>query len=139
MNCEQARQTLLDSLDGSITAELRLAIENHIATCEACQSFAEAQRAIDVRLTAAVPAVSLSSTFRRSLQQKLNNPLVPSWPESLPDIAHLTGCAVAIAVLLLVFPQFSRVVVLAGTGFTAVTYFLQAVLRTSFETVDDRL
>jgi len=74
MNCEQARQTLLDSLDGSITAELRLAIENHIATCEACQSFAEAQRAIDVRLTAAVPA-SLSSTFRRSLRQKLNDPL----------------------------------------------------------------
>jgi len=137
MNCEQVRQTLLDSLDGPITAELRLLIENHIATCEACRRFAEVQRTIDVRLTAAVPVASLSSGFRRSLQQKLNYPLVPSWPESLPDVAHLAGCGLAIVLLLFVMPQYSRTVLLAGAGFTAITYFLQAVLRSSLENLEN--
>jgi anti-sigma factor RsiW len=136
MNCEQARQTLLDSLDGPITAELRLLVENHIATCEACRRFAEVQRTIDARLTAAVAVASLSSRFRRSLQQKLNDPLVPSWPESLPDVAHLAGCGLAIMLLLLVMPQYSSTVLLAGTGFTAITYFLQAVLRSSLENLE---
>ena len=95
-----------------------------------------AQRTIDARLTAAVPVASLSSGFRRSLQQKLNYPLVPSWPESLPDVAHLAGCGFAIILLLLVMPQHSRTVLLAGAGFTAVTYFLQAVLRSSLENLE---
>ena len=136
MNCQQARQTLLDSLDGPIAAELQLPMENHIATCEACRRFAEVQRKIDARLTAAVPVAFPTSGFRRSLQRRLNAPLVPSWPESLPDVAHLVGCALAILLLLLVMPQYSRTVLLAGAGFTAITYFLQAVLRSSLENLE---
>ena len=135
MNCEQARQTLLDSLDGSIAAE-RLLMADHIATCEACRRFAEVQRALDARLTAAAAGASLSSGFRRSLQQKLNDSLVPAWPESLPDVAHIAGCGLAIVLLLLVMPQYSRTVLLAGAGFTVITYFLQAVLRSSLEKLE---
>ena len=134
MNCEEARQTFLEFLDGPVAAELRLLMENHIATCEACRSFAEVQQAIDARLIAAVPAAALSSAFRSSLVQKLDDPVAPGWPESLPDIAHLTGCAVAILLLLLVLPEYSRAVLLAGSGLTAVTYFVQSVLRTLVET-----
>ena len=136
MNCEQARQALLDSLDGSIRAELGLHMEDHIATCETCHRFAEVQRMIDRRLTAAVPVASLSSAFRRSLQQKLNHSFVPTWPESLPDIAHLGGCALGIVLLLLVMPQYPRTVLLAGICFSAVTYLLQAVLRSSLEKLE---
>jgi anti-sigma factor RsiW len=136
MNCEQARQTALDSLDGPIAAELRLLMEHHIATCQACRRFAEVQRAIDARLAAAVPVASLTSGFRTALQQKLDDPPVPVWSEALPDIAHLTGCAFAIVLLLLVMPQYSRTVLLGGAGFTAITYFLQAVLRSSGETIE---
>ena len=32
MNCEQTRQTRLDSLEGPITTELRVLMDNHIAT-----------------------------------------------------------------------------------------------------------
>jgi anti-sigma factor RsiW len=139
MNCAQARQTLLDCLDGPIAAELRLSMENHIARCQTCRRFAEVQRNIDARLTAAVPAASLSLGFRRALQQKLSDPLVPSWPESLPDVAHLGGCALAILLLLLVMPQYSRTVLLAGAAFTAITYFLQAVLRSFLENLEHTL
>jgi len=133
MNCEESRQTLLNALAGSISAERQLPVENHLSTCEDCRGFAEVQRMLDVRLTAAVPLVSLSPRFRSSLREKCRHQAIPGWSESLPDIAHLIGCALAIVLLLLVMPQYSRTVLLAGSGFTAVTYFFQAVLRSSLE------
>ena len=41
MNCQEARQALLNSLDVSISSEQHLPMENHIATCEACRRFAD--------------------------------------------------------------------------------------------------
>ena len=140
MNCEQMRQTVQESFDGPIRADLRLAMDNHLATCDACRHFAEVQQMVDARLTEALAPPSLSAGFRRSLLQNLeDHPIAPTWSESLPDIAHLAGCALAILVLLLVLPQYSRTLLVTGAGFTTVTYFLQAVLRTSLETLDDRL
>ena len=136
MNCAEAREILLDSLARPIAANIDLLMEDHIASCETCRRFVEIQRSLDARLTAAVPVVSLSSGFRSSLRTALNERHLRIWPESLPDIAHLTGCVLAIALLLLVIPQFSRTVLLAGAGFTAVTYFLQAVLRSSLERLE---
>jgi hypothetical protein len=129
MNCENARQALLDSLAGAIRAELHQLMENHVAGCEACRRFVEVQRVLDVRLKAAMPVVSLSSGFRSSLRARLSDHHIPGWPESLPDVAHLAGCALAILLLLVDLPQYSRTILLAGTGFTVVTYFIQAVLR----------
>jgi predicted anti-sigma-YlaC factor YlaD len=139
MNCEQARETLLDSLTEPARPEVRLLMEDHIASCEACRRFAGVQRTIDARLTATVPAVSLSPGFRSSLRERLDHRPIPSWPESLPDIAHLAGCALGIVLLLLILPQYSRTVLLAGSGFTVVTYFLQAVLRSSVERLEPDL
>ena len=139
MNCEHAQETILDSLDGPITAERRLLLENHMATCEDCRRFAELQRPIDARMTACVQVPSLSAGFRASLQQKLSDERVPTWSESLPDIAHLAGCALGVVLLLLLLPQYSRTVLLAGSGFTVVTYFVQAVVRSSVERLEPNL
>lgn len=136
MNCEETQETLLDSLDGPIAAEVHVVMEDHIAHCEACRRFAETQRSLDALLTAALPVMPLSPGFRSSLRMRLNDRQSSTWPESLPDIAHLAGCALAMALLLLVMPQYSRTVLLAGTGFTVVTYFLQAVLRSSLEKLE---
>ena len=134
MNCNEAQNALLDSLCESIPDSRRQPMENHIASCEVCRRFAEIQRLIDARMGAAVPVLSLSPGFRSSLREKLRDHPVPvGWPESLPDIAHLMGCALAIALLLLFMPQYSRTVLAVGSGFTAVTYFFQAVLRSSLE------
>jgi len=134
MNCEQVRQTVLGSFDGPIGAELRLALDDHLATCKACRRFAEVQHMIDARLTEALPPPSLSAGFRGSIQQKLaDDRVAPIWSESLPDIAHLAGCSFGIILLLAVLPHYSRAILLAGGGFTLATYFLQAVLRRSLE------
>jgi anti-sigma factor RsiW len=134
MNCEHAQQALLDSLDSPIPAELDQAMDNHVRSCEACFRFAEQQRALDVRLTAVMSVVSLNSRFRSSLRAKLSDRRIPDWPESLPDIAHLAGCALAILLLLVALPQYSGAILAGGMGFTAVTYFAQAVVRSSLET-----
>ncbi len=139
MNCEEARETLLDSLIEPAGAEVQLLMGDHLAGCEACRRFAGVQRSIDARLTATVPAVSLSAGFRSSLRERLDHRQGPSWPESLPDIAHLAGCAVGIVLLLLILPQYSRTVLLAGSGFTAVTYFVQAVVRSSVDRLEPDL
>jgi predicted anti-sigma-YlaC factor YlaD len=134
MNCEEIRQALLDSLDGLSADGPSLAVESHISNCEACRRFVEVQRMIDARLAAAVPAASLSPAFRRGLREKLSGRRTFVWPEYLPDVAHLSGCAAAMVLLLLLLPKYSGAVVPAGLGFTAVTYFLQAVMRNYSET-----
>jgi len=137
MNCKQARGILLGSFTGPVLGEVQLLTEDHIASCEACRWFAEVQQTLDARLTAGVRPVSLSAGFRSTLRRRLAQRSVPSWPESLPDVAHLVGCALGTALLMVVVPQYSRTVLLAGSGFTAVTYFVQAVVRSSFGTSGD--
>ena len=139
MNCEQVRETLLDSLIEPVRAEVHLLMEEHLAGCEACRRFADVQRTLDARLTETVRPVSLSPGFRSSLRERLDRRHIPSWPESLPDIAHLVGCALGIVLLLLIVPQYSRIVLLAGSGFTVVTYFVQAVVRSSLERLESNL
>ena len=136
MTCEQARKTLLDSLIEPIRAEVRLLLQEHIASCDACRQFEDVQRLLDARLTAAVPPVSLSPGFRSSLRERLHHRHSPSWPEFLPDIAHLVGCVLGIVLLLLVLSQYSGTVLKAGLGFTVVTYFIQAVVRSSLDRLE---
>src|SRR5690348_1305363 len=121
MNCKHAQQALLESLDSRIPAELAQAMNNHVRSCEACRRFAEQQRALDVRLTAVMPVVSLSSGFRSSLRARLSDCRIPSWPEALPDIAHLAGCGLAMLLLVVALPQYSAAILAGGMGFTAVT------------------
>jgi hypothetical protein len=139
MNCEQARETLLDSLIEPVPAEVHVLLEDHLLGCEACRRFAGVQRSIDARLTATVPTVSLSAGFQSSVREKLDHRKVPIWAESLPDIAHLAGCALGILLLLLILPQYSRAVLVAGSRFTVVTYFVQAVVRSSVDRLEPDL
>jgi hypothetical protein len=139
MNCEQAREILLNSLIEPVRAEVQSRMEDHLAGCETCRRFAGVQRSIDARLTATAPAVFLSAGFRSSLRERLDHHRVPNWPESLPDIAHLAGCALGLLLLLLILPQYSRTVLLAGSGFTVVTYFVQAVVRSSVDRLERNL
>ncbi len=47
-----------------------------------------------------------------------------AWPDFLPDLAHLAGCAFAIVLSLFLLPRYAGTVLSAGVAFTAVTYFL---------------
>ena len=127
MDCQEARESILESLVKSIE------LENHLAACDDCASFFEFHRVLDARLAAVFPTVHLSPGFRTSLRQRLRRDAESAWPDFLPDLAHLAGCAVAIVLSILLLPWKPQTVALAGTAFACVTYFLQAVLRSSLE------
>jgi hypothetical protein len=136
MECQEAQESILESLINPLTTERGAALESHIGTCDTCRKFAEIQRSLDARLTAAVPAPRLISSFRASLRERICHDPVSAWPDFLPDLAHLIGCAFAILLSLSVLPQYSGTVILAGVTFTAVTYFLQAALRSSLDVLE---
>ena len=133
MNCQEAQESILESLVEPLGAEQRQALDSHLKTCGTCRSFAEIQRVLDARLAAAVPAARLSASFRTSLRGRMRRDPVSAWPDFLPDLAHLAGCAVATGVSVFLLPLPAGSVILAGAAFTGLTLFLQAVLRASLD------
>ena len=133
MDCRETQESMLESLVEPIETGRRQAMENHIATCENCRDFAELQHTLDTRLAAALPPACPSADFRAALRKRIRRDPVPVWPDFLPDLAHLAGCALATGVAAFVLPVPAVSVILAGAAFTGVTYFLQTVLRTSLE------
>jgi hypothetical protein len=136
MHCHEAQEMILESLVEPLGTEQRMALERHLCTCPTCGVFAEVHLALDTQLAAAVPRARLSPGFRTSLKQKIRNESVSAWPDFLPDLAHLIGCAFATVLLLFVLRGHAATVILAGVLFTAVTYFVQAILRSSSEEAD---
>ena len=133
MDCQKAQESILASLVEPLEAGRREAMENHLAACGACRRFAEVQRALDARLAVAVPAACLSAGFRASLRERIRRDPVSAWPDFLPELAHLAGCSIAVALSVFLLPLPAGNVILAGVAFTGLTYFLQTVLRTSLE------
>jgi hypothetical protein len=136
MHCDEARESILDSLLEPLARERLAAMETHIAECETCAAFASAQRSLDTRLSTAMAAACLSPEFRTSLKTAIRRETSFAWPDFLPDLAHLVGCLFAIGILVVVLPQFGGSVIAGGAAFTAVTYFLQGLVRSSLESIE---
>ncbi len=98
MDCQEAQERILEAFVEPLGADQRQSVDNHIATCGTCRSFAEIQRVLDARLVAAVPTARLSAGFRTSLRERIRRDPVSAWPDFLPDLAHLAGCSVATGV-----------------------------------------
>ena len=136
MECQQAQESLLESLIEPLDREQGVALERHLASCEACRRFAEMQRKLDARLTEAFPEAHLSPAFRSGLKARMHRDPLSSWPDFLPDVAHLGGCVAALAILEFALPGHSGTVLLASVAFTGLTYFLQSVLRSSLDSTE---
>ena len=139
MDCQEAQGSILESLVEGLAADRRAAMENHIAECSACASFAGMQHSLDARMAAALAGlrgVGLSTEFRTSLRRKIRRDPQPAWPDFLPDLAHLGGCVFATGLSVVVLPQYAGAVIVAGAAFTGVTYFFQGLLRSSLEALE---
>lgn len=136
MDCQYAQESILESLVEPLDPEQSMALERHSAGCVACRSFAETQRTLDARLAHALPPAHLSPAFRTRLKTRIRRDPLSSWPEFLPDLAHLGGCLAALAILEFILPRYSGTVALAGAAFTGLTYFLQAALRSSLDSTE---
>ena len=133
MDCGKAQQQILESLAETRRGDNALDLEAHLAGCEDCRRFLDTQIKLDHRLRAAISAPPLSGAFRTSLEKRLRREPLSVWPEFLPDVAHVAGCAGATALCLSLLPFAAGQVMLAGLAFTVATYFVQAVLHGALE------
>lgn len=82
MNCNDAENVLLESLDGPIGATQQDALDTHLASCPACHQFAEAQRTLDASLCTQLQRVHLDRSFDvrvlASLSQAQETPFAQS-------------------------------------------------------------
>jgi hypothetical protein len=138
MDCREAQEQILESLAEARPGANAPELENHLAGCKACRSFAETQFTLDARLSAAISAPPLSAAFRASLSKRLRREPLSAWPGFLPDVAHVGGCFCATGLCLLVLPFAVGSVILAGLAFTLVTYFLQSALQGLVEAQEER-
>jgi hypothetical protein len=136
MDCQHAQERILESLVEPVDHEQVMALERHFASCEVCRSFAETQRKLEARLAEAFPAAHLSPAFRTGLKARIRRDPLSSWPDFLPDLAHLGGCMAGLVILEFALPRYSGTVALASAAFTWLTYFLQAVLRSSLDSTE---
>jgi len=130
MDCREAREHILEGF-ADVVAE-------HTAQCADCRSFRETQAELDRQLSAVISAPSLSPRFRSALMTKIRAQPSAAWPEFLPDVAHLAGGVGATLACVLLVPFSAGQVVAAGAAFTAVTYFVQCLIRDALETWEER-
>jgi predicted anti-sigma-YlaC factor YlaD len=133
MDCHEAQEQILEAIDESRRNGDSLSLERHLAECQGCREFFGIQRSLDRRLRASITAPALSPNFRESLAKKVRREPLDAWPEFLPDAAHVAGCVCAIVLCLAILPFPPVTVIVAGGAITLATYFLQSVVRSSFE------
>jgi predicted anti-sigma-YlaC factor YlaD len=104
MDCTQAQDRILEELDGLREAPGRQELQQHLAECEPCRSFAALQRRLDAELRESTPVLAPGSGFRRMLDERLATR--QPWPEWLPGLAYLVGAGAATiaSVVALPFP-----------------------------------
>jgi hypothetical protein len=133
MECEEARERILDSLAEAAPSMRAPDVAGHLLGCPACRSFSELQNVLDVQLRTAIGAPAPSPAFRKSLAKSIRREPVSVWPAFLPDIAHMAGCLSAIVLCIWLLPFAAGPVVLNGLALTLVTWFAQSVVQCVME------
>jgi len=133
MDCQDAREKLLESFEGALSAEGKRQLERHLIACPNCAEFGELLNKIDVSLEEAITAPRLGPGFRAALRARIDRQPRRLWAHWLPDVAYLAGSGAAIlwCVVLLPFP--ASAVLWIGALMAAITYSFQALLFSSLE------
>jgi anti-sigma factor RsiW len=129
MTCQTAQELILENLDCRIDEEQQIRLETHIAQCEECRSFWEAQRVLDAALAAHCVPPQLSSAFRSKLAHKISGEKKQALQEWLPDLLHLGGGIVATTACFVWLPVAPTVVFTVGIALTFFSYVLQTMFR----------
>jgi anti-sigma factor RsiW len=133
MDCQHAKEKLLESFDGALSADDSRQLERHLAACPNCTEFGNLLSELDLQLKEAITGPRLSPGFRAALQTRIDRQPRGLWMHWLPEAAYLAGSAAAIlwCVVLLPFP--ASAVLWTGALIAAASYSFQALLFSSLE------
>jgi hypothetical protein len=133
MDCREVQERLFEGMESTLSSLERTQLGGHISKCAECGPFAALQSELDLRLQQAILAPKLSPGFRAGLQRRITLHVREPWPDWLPDLAHLAGCAAALAACAVLLPFAVSIVLGAGGVIAFVTYSLQALLVSALE------
>ena len=68
MDCEQARDAVMNDERGRLDTGLRVALRAHVAGCADCQSFATQERALTELLSQKLPQFAAPLSLKRALK-----------------------------------------------------------------------
>ena len=136
MTCAEAEDQLLESFDEPLPQPRQRALGAHLAGCRTCAAFATSMRLIDTQLAAVLPPPAPPPSLAQGIRRNIRRERLSAVSESLPDIIHLTGCAVATALSAALLPFEAAATVAAGIGGTFVTYVFMVIVRWSIEAAD---
>ena len=135
MTCTEAEDLLLESLDDVLPVEIRRGLDLHVASCAGCGAFATRMRSLDVQLSQLLvppPTPPLAAAVHvRQRRERLDG-----LAASLPDIIHVAGCTLATVASALLLPVEASITLAAGAGFTAISYIVLALIRSSMESAE---
>ena len=133
MDCQDAKEKLLESYESELSGESKRQLERHLAACPNCVGFAASLNKIDVQLKEAIRAPRLSPGFRAALRARIDRQPRGLWTDRLPDVAYLacSGAAILCCLFLLPFPASS--VLWIGALIAATGYSFQTLLFSSVE------
>jgi hypothetical protein len=98
---------------------------------------AERQQLLHERFASLPRDAQLSPSFRPKLLERIagkREDNVRSWPDFLPDVAHLMGGAAATVTSVFLLPLPSTWVLCGGAACVILTYVFQSMLREALET-----
>jgi predicted anti-sigma-YlaC factor YlaD len=133
MDCHDVRDRILESFDHTPAPDLRAALEQHLAGCSGCSSFARAQKMLDDRLALMLVPPAVSPAFRSLLRERIAQEPASSRLDSLLEWVHFASFGVATLVLATILPVNPATVIGVGTAITLATYVLMSAVRGSFE------
>jgi anti-sigma factor RsiW len=136
MTCLEAEALLLEAVDGALAAPVRHALDGHLAACGRCAAFAAGLRAVDAALAAALPPPVVPPSIALNVRTRIRRERRAAFRESLPDLIHLAGCSVATGIAAALLPVDATATIAAGAAFTCVSYMCLAVVRWSFESIE---
>jgi anti-sigma factor RsiW len=136
MTCADVEDHLLEAIDEGLPGATRQAVDQHLASCGRCAAFAAKMRALDLQLASAIRPLEAPPSIAAGVIGRQRRERREALAGSLPDIIHLTGCALATLLSALLLPVEASVTLAVGVAFTCFTYVVMAVVRLSLEAVD---
>ena len=132
MDCQDAKEKLLESYESALSGESKRELERHLTACPHCAEFGALLNKIDAQLKGAITAPRLDPGFRAALRARIDRQPRRLWAHWLPDVAYLAGSGATIlcCVFLLPFPASSVLwigALIATTGYSFQTLLLSSV------------
>jgi predicted anti-sigma-YlaC factor YlaD len=139
MDCQDARERMLQSVDEDRTRPSDIQLDAHLAGCSACARFAARQNALDARLSAMLRPPELSPGFRAALRRRIRNDSARLWPAALPEVVHFASCGVATVACAALLPFDGLMTFAVGAAATALSFLLLMAVRDVFEKAEEQL